>query len=340
MNELQVKNGVDLTAPLSKKELSPYDPSYPINLLTNGMKTGIVEAESAAKEVYKAVTKVAPIGTQLAQVKKETRYIVDMTSKTLEGIESGKIKLTTNKKGETFAQLLGENGKFGKKLPIKKEDITVGLDPVTIAMAMQMKAMQDQLENIAEQLDQIDKNVKEVIQGQQNDRIANYYTGAALYFEAQSIENKEMRDALIAQSLKTLTDASFQLRLKMQSDIQYLLNGEYKDAKGKRAKLIDERMNSINQGFAYIHQAALLKAGIYCNEKEYGAMSTVLDEYSYFIDKNIKSNANFLAQCDASDDGTYRGAWESRAQLRLDTSEIRKQLSSDEKILYLSCEED
>ena len=75
MNELQVKNGVDLTAPLSKKELSPYDPSYPINLLTNGMKTGIVEAESAAKEVYKAVTKVAPTGTQLAQVKKETKYI-------------------------------------------------------------------------------------------------------------------------------------------------------------------------------------------------------------------------------------------------------------------------
>ena len=99
-------------------------------------------------------------------------------------------------------------------------------------------------------------------------------------------------------------------------------------------------MNSINQGFAYIHQASLLKAGIYCNEKEYGAMSTVLDEYSYFIEKNIKGNANFLAQCDASDDGTYRGAWESRAQLRLDTSEIRKQLSSDEKTLYLSCEED
>ena len=52
MNELQINKSVDLTAPLSKKDLSPYDPSYPIVLLSDGLKTGIVEAENAAKEVY------------------------------------------------------------------------------------------------------------------------------------------------------------------------------------------------------------------------------------------------------------------------------------------------
>ena len=122
MNELQVKKSMDLSAPVSRKELSPYDPSYPIVLLSNGMKNGIIEAENAAKEIYNAVAKVAPTGAQLAQVEKGTRYVVDMTQKTLEGIESGNIKLTTNKAGEVFAQIMDGN-KFGKKLPIKKEGL-------------------------------------------------------------------------------------------------------------------------------------------------------------------------------------------------------------------------
>lgn len=336
-NELQVRNPMDLSAPLSKKELSPYDPSYPIILLSDGLKTGIMEAENAAKEVYNAVAKAAPAGTQLDKAKKGSRYVVDMTQKTLEGIESGDIKLTTNKAGEVFAQIM-DGSKYGKKLPIKKENFAIGVDPVTMAMAMQMKAMQRQLEEIADQINQIDKNVKEVIQGQQNDRIAQYYSGIALYYESMDLENQDMRRELIAQALRALSDASFQLRLNMQSDIQYLQEGGYKDAKKQRTKLIDERMNKINQEYAYIHQAEMLKAAIYCNEKEYGAMATVLDEYSYFIKNNIAKNAGFLAQCDVSDNGTNRGAWATRGQLKLDTTEIRRQLASKEKTLYLSCE--
>lgn len=340
MDTLAPRSNLDSMAPLTKKELSPYDPSYPIALLSNGLKRGIQEADDAVRDVYNAVAKVAPTGAQLTRLKKETKYIVDISKDTMKAIESGKIKLTTNKKGEVFAQILGEGGKFGKKLPIKKENLVVGIDPVTMAMAMQMKAMQDQMESIAEQINQIDKNVKEVKQGQQNDRIAQYYSGIALYVEACDVENDDLHKALIAQSLKALSDGLFQLRLNMQADIMYLQNEEYKDAKGKRTKLIDERMNSINQGFAYIHQTALLKAGIYCNEREYGAMSSVLDEYSYFIEKNIAANANFLAQCDVSDDGTARGAWQARAKLRLDTAEIKKQFSAKEKTLYLSVEEE
>ncbi len=338
MNELQKTDSLDLTAPASNLKLSPYDPSYPIVLLQNGLSNSLQEAEIAAKDVYKKVVSVAPAGTQIAQLKKESKLVVDVSKDVLEGIKSGKIKLTTNKKGETFAQILGEGNKYGKKLPIVMEDSIAGIDPVTMAMAMQMKAMQNQLETIADQIVFIDKNVKEVLQGQQNDRIAQYYTGVALYVEAMGLENEKMRHELIAQSLRALSDASFQLRLNMQSDIQYLRDGEYKEAKKQRTQLIDERMNSINQEFAYIHQSALLKAAIYCNEKEYGAMSTVLDEYSYFIENNIKANAGFLSECDINDDGTNRGLWKSRAQFELDTTEIKNQLMSKEKTLYLVAE--
>ncbi len=35
----------------------------------------------------------------------------------------------------------------------------------------------------------------------------------------------------------------------------------------------------------------MLRAGIYCNEGELAAMSTVLNEYSYFIEGTVAKNA-------------------------------------------------
>ena len=181
MNELSIYDSMDLSVPVSTQELSIYDPNYPVALFSDSMNLTLHEADKCAQEIYRAVAKAAPSTTQLAKAKKSVRYVVDMSDKTIENIESGKIKLTTNKAGETFAQIMDENGKFGKKLPIKKEDVVVGVDPVTMAMAMQMKAMQEQLEDIADQINRIDKNVKEVIKGQQNDRIGQYLSGVSLY---------------------------------------------------------------------------------------------------------------------------------------------------------------
>lgn len=56
-------------------------------------------------------------------------------------------------------------------------------------------------------------------------------------------------------------------------------------------------------------------------------MSTVLNEYSYFIDSTIAKNAGILAQCDRTDAGTDKGVWKTRAKLKLDVSEFNKQLN-------------
>lgn len=121
----------------------------------------------------------------------------------------------------------------------------------------------------------------------------------------------------------------------MQSDIKYLADGDYKIGKGKSVELIDKRIDSINQSFAFIHQATMLRAGIYCNEGELSAMSTVLNEYSYFIDSTIAKNAGILAQCDRTDTGTDKGVWKTRAKLKLDVSEFNKQLNAPDKTIYL-----
>lgn len=335
MNEIISKNSIDLMSPV-KEEISPYDVAYPIELLSNGLKMKLVQAESIAENVYRAVVKSSPMVAQVREATKEGyRYVVDATESTLEAIESGKIKLTTENSGKMYAQIREANGRYGSKLPIKKEVFAKGIDPVQMANALQMKALQEQIQQIANQIAVIDHSVREVIQGQQNDRIGLYYSGLALYLEARTVNDAEMKKALMAQSLRALSEATFQLGLTMQSDIKYLADGEYKVGKGKSVVLIDSRMNSINQSFTYIHQATMLRAGIYCNEGELAAMSTVFNEYSKFIEGTVAKNAPLLVQCDTSDSGTEKGIWKSRARLKLDVSEFNKQINAPDKTIYL-----
>lgn len=326
---------VDLKSPIIE-EISPYDEAYPIMLLSNSLKTRLAQAQTAAEEVYKAVAKGTPLLVQVQQsLKKGSRLVVDATESTLEAIESGKIKLTTDKSGKMFAQIREANGRYGSKLSIKNEYFRKGIDPVQMANSLQMMALQEQIQAIADQINIIDHRVREVLQGQQNDRIGLYYSGMALYLESRNITDNEMKKALMAQSLRSLSEATFQLTLTMQSDIQFLVNKEYKSAKGKSVDLIDDHMHSVNQSFAYIHQATMLRAGIYCDQGELVAMSTVLDGYSHFIEDTVSKNAALLAQFDTTDNGTEEGVWKSRTRLKLNVSDFAKQLNMPDKTVYL-----
>lgn len=319
--------------------ISPYDNDYPIVLLTHGLKTQFTEAQMAIKEIYRIVEKQTPILAQAKQaLKKGCRYVVDISDRTLGDIESGKIKLT-NENGNIYAQVRNGN-RYGKKLPIKREVYRKGINPIQMANALQMQAMQDQLQTITNQISLISYNVKDILQGQQNDRIGLYYSGIALFLEAQKLDNDGMKQALIAQSLRALSEATFQLSLTMQSDIKYLENKEYMSVKKQSAKMIAERMNKINQSFAFIHQATILRAGVYCNQSELSAMAMVLEEYSHFIDNTVIKNIKLLSSYDKADDGTTNGLWHSRSNLKLSVSDITKQINAKTKTVYIGTAEE
>lgn len=336
LNEIIISENVFEKAMCSFDETSIYDTAFPIKLLSKELNRKLIEADNFITSISNAVFKDLPILGQVEQsLNKGVRYVLDVSDTTLNAIERKRIKLTTDKSGKMFAQIREHNGHYGSKLPIKREEFYKGIDMLQMANALQMKFMQEEIESIAEQIENIDHNVKNVLKGLQNDRIGLYYSGLALFLEAQNINDEKLRAALIAQALRSLSDSVFQLTLNLQSDISYLINGEYKSAKGKQVKLIEERMQSIHQSFAFIHQANILKAGIYCQQGEISAMFAVLGEYSHFIKANIAKNANLLAQCDLEDYGT----WQSRAKLRLDIVDMAKCIQSSEKILYLDIEQ-
>ena len=126
----------------------------------------------------------------------------------------------------------------------------------------------------------------------------------------------------------------------MKSDISYLLNHEYESKKGNRIPLIDEKMTNINKCFEFIHQSALLRAAIYCQQNELIAMTTVLKDYSFFIETLIASNAEQLAILDPKNKGTNNSIWNTRGKLKIDVLNFAEQLNSPNKTLYIGLKED
>lgn len=329
----------DIIEVVDINEVSPYEANYPLLLLADGIKKKVNQAQEVAQVVYRTVAKESPVLAETAKtMKKGSRYVVDMSEDLIKAIDQGKVKLSQTKDGKLCAQLLQENGKFGPKLGIKKEAFRGSVDPTQVANALQMAALQEQIQCLTDQIISIDHSVRDVLQGQQNDRIGLYYSGLALYLEAQNTENEGLKQALLIQALRSLSESTFQLGLTMQSDIKYLVDKEYSSEKGKKVKLIDEKMTGINKAFDFIHQASLLRAAIYCQQGEMKAMTTVLSEYSRFIETTVAKNAGLLAQCDVSDQGGMSGVWQTRAQLTLDVSDLQKQLNSEEKVFYLGME--
>ncbi len=324
---------------LSRKilELSPYDEDFPTKLLNEAFNLRIEEANQITKKVYEEI-KVSPVYSELIGEtgEEKIRLVVDVSDNFIKDYKDGTIKLA-NEKGCLVAQVR-KNGRYGEKLPIKEENYFNGMTMLDISNALQLKAIQDSIAEISQQIQAIDESVREVLTGQQNDRLGLYYSGVALYKEAMSVSDAELRKHIIAQAIKTLTDSTFQLMLTLQSDIKYLKNKEYDANKKNKYNLIVEKMDNINRSFSAIHQASILKAGIFCQQGELRAMASVLQEYSRFIEGTIVRNSYMLAQCDLNDTGKADGIWNKRAQLQLNVSNVVKQLNESEQVLYIESE--
>lgn len=305
-------------------ELSPYDASFPERLLQQAIDSRLAESYIVTRRIYSDVIKQTN-GTVIASPGEEKlRLSVDTSEEFIQDYKDGVVKLA-KEKGHLVAQLKN-NGRYGSKLAIKEETYIDGPSKLDIQNAVQLQAIQKELAAIGEQIRAIDESVKEVLTGQQNDRLGLFYSGVALYIEANNVSNESFRNQLIAQSLKALNDSIYQLTLTIQSDIKYLAGHEYDANKKNKYNLINEKIESINQSFMAIHQATIMKAGIYGRQNEMKAMASVLQEYERFISGTIVANAEMLSQCDSKDNGKSSGIWKKRAGLELGISNVVRQL--------------
>lgn len=292
--------------------------------------------ERRQEKVHDVIEKVAKIAIDTANLaanaepylgKPGVRYVVDTSKAIGEALQNGYIKFDTNEAGEMFAQIRRSNGEFGKRIPIKEELIERGINPTDAVNAIQLQAIRQQLAEVTEALSSISEDIAEVKQGQYNDRLGLYESGLTLYLEAQTIQNEQLKQFVSTQELKSLSDASEQMKLAMQSDSSYLLEGNYKSKKKVRAEEIKSRIASINKCFEAIHASYVLKAAVYFDLGETDAMLATFGEYGRFLESSVIPNAPRLREFDSSDKLLKDGVWESRAKSIAGIKEMRSQLA-------------
>ena len=310
---------------------SLYDDSLPMKILEQAFELQIEQAEKATNKLVSDVLKIQQYDPlKLSEGKEKMRLVVDGSDDFIKDYQDGVIKLA-KEKGHVVAQIKN-NGKYGPKLPIKEETYLDGPNSLEIMNACQLKNIANSLQELSNQMLAIDENIKEVLRGQQNDRLGLYYSGVSLYLEANRVSDPAFKNNLISQSL---SDANYQLVLTMQSDIQYLARREYESDKRHKFNLMNEKINNINKAFSAIHQATLMKAAIYFQCGEINAMTSVFNEYALFIQNTIVPNAKILTQCDVNDTGKIDGTWSSRSLLLEKVTKVVNQLNVPGDEMYI-----
>lgn len=263
----------------------------------------------------------------------ETCLVVDLSDEMKEKYKHGLIQFDKDKNGNMYAQLRKSDGKYGKKLNIKEEDVQTDL-----VFASQLNTIKDVLIEIVDVLESIENGINDILSGLHNDRIGLYYSGISIYLEAMHTEDSDLRKLLVAQSLKSLNDAQAQIVQEFKSDILYLMSAEYQKIKKKKHEQLVEKMNNIHECFQTINRIVSLKALIYFDENQFSSLMMVCTEYQRFIDTIVKPNSSFLIECDPRDDKLINSIWSKRASTFINCKEIQDKLKNRNEF-YICLEE-
>ena len=251
----------------------------------------------------------------------DVKLVVDLSDEMKEKYRQGLLKFDKDKDGKMYAQLRDENNRYGKKLNIK-EDIKES----DLIFANQLNMITDVLNKIVDTLENIEECIHNVLLDLHNDRVGLYYSGLALYLEALQTSDELLKNALIAQSLKSLNDAQAQIIQEFKADIYYLKSPAFLKIKKKKHDVLIEKMQNIHECYQTINRIISLKAMIYFDNNQLSSMMMVCTEYQRFIDTFIKPNKGFLIECDPRDDKLINGIWEKRANTFIQCKDIQKQL--------------
>lgn len=307
--------------------ISLFDEQFSFAVFSESIQTAEHEADSVLAKAKLAVEKA---------VKREDddyKLVVDLDDDTKNKLKSGEVELVMEN-GKAFAQLRGENKKYGKKLSVTEELADEGVTSEALQTAIQMEAIKKQLETIVERMKDIEEHLADVIHGQRNDRIGLFYSGLSLYAEACSVEDEFLKKQLVAQSLRSISDANSQMIQEIRQCIAYLVNEQYKSTKQKVQK-IEEHLSAIRQCYDIVFRAAFLKAWIYQQNGEIRAMVTAIDEYGRFIEKLVVPYAGKLSELDSSDRFIKQGTWGQIASTLSSCQEMKKTLGGVQSYCFI-----
>lgn len=322
-----------------KYDLSILDDQYSVDYFNYVVHSKQIETDNVFSKLKDVLFSVDIINEIKDGTKIDTQYIVEMREEIKKAVEQGLVRFDKNKAGEIFAQIRDSKGKFSKKLSIKKQLMTKGVDMLELNNALQVKTIENQMLELIKVFGEISEAVSEIIQGQQNDRLGLYYSGVNLYLESRNMQDRDLQKLITSQALKSLSDSNAQMIQSIQTNIQYLAEKRHKSKKGYSALEIKERMIDINKSFETVFRSTIMKASICYEKNEIQAMLITMEEYGKFLNKVIIPNVQKLTEFDINDIYLESGIWERRAQSFLEMDRLKLKLTSNYEIKLESKEQ-
>ena len=273
------------------------------------------ELRRKRRDVMNAIVATSPAAAEIAKGMKRTQRLkLVFSDEVKKKLADGSYKLMKrkDKNGVFKAVIVDGDNKIRAIADLKWDEVVKGVDPVQLTSAMQGAAIQMQLKEISDQLEDMSNAMEAVLIGQHNDRLALYYSGAAIFREALATSDVDRRKQLTTSSILALTEAIASLEATLAYEIKNVCS-KYDEGKGKfvgiKSDSLREKMFLINSSFQTIHKATTLKAAIYYKDGEYGALTTVLSDYKSFLERSLsESNAHVLYLADPGEkkiDGTW-----------------------------------
>lgn len=305
---------------------------YEIGFLKDSISDSKDRTDKVINTVADAICTIDSV-KKIKDSKDEFKLVADISPELMKELKEGTKKL--DECGEKiYAQIRDKNGNWGEKIALKKVPSEIPIDPVSLSMAMQMKAIEQKLDDIVDTLEIIGKSVERVREGQENDRIGLYLSGINLYIEANTIKESTLRTLVVSQAIKSISDACSQEMQSAASDVKYLIEKRYLELPKGRTNEVNNRIRDINKCLEIIHKATLFKAGIYYREGELDAMLEVFGHYARFLDAVIISNAGKLAELDSTERRIDSSKWSKKKDILLSINEIKSQIGG-ETTLYI-----
>lgn len=268
--------------------------------------------------IMQSIINSSPVIAEMANgMKKTERLQLVLSDEVKEKIAKGTYKFMKSKSADGIfkAVVVDKKGTIKAIADIKWEEVSENITPAGLASAMQGMAVQQQLRSISEKLQDMSVAMEDVLIGQHNDRLAMFLSGEAIYREALSVTDEDVKKNLATSSIMALTNATASLQASLIHEINTICEG-YNEEKGRfvgiKSEKLKEKMFIINSSFQAIHKAVTLKAAIYYKEGEYSALTTVLDDYKNFLERTLPDEKAHILYLADPNEKTFEGVWDIR----------------------------
>lgn len=232
------------------------------------------------------------------------RPVLSLSQKKL--LDKGAVKLCFDKNGRLLAMIRDvKNGQWAGHIELKEIQVTPDL-----ANALTNFSMQIQMAQIVGQLQEIMQAVRDILRGQENDRLAEAYACRQNLLTALAITDPGLKYQALIHIAQTSEAARQKLMLSQKDTLDFIENQPEdligKILKGASPTKIEEAMDKLCVGLDAINSASITEVMAYLEMNEPEAAARSLTVYSEYLDTSYaRSKMVELLDLNAGLPGSY-----------------------------------